>query len=71
MVKVFTKRNCIQCKMTKRKLQELRVPFKEYRLENADAAEYVRQMGFMHAPVVITDDDSWSGFQPSKLEQLA
>jgi glutaredoxin-like protein NrdH len=27
-------------------------------------------MGFMSAPVVITDDDSWAGFKPDKINGL-
>jgi hypothetical protein len=28
-------------------------------------------MGFKSAPVVITDSDSWAGFQPDKINALA
>ena len=28
-------------------------------------------MGYMQAPVVVTDNDHWSGFRPDKIATLA
>jgi glutaredoxin-like protein NrdH len=38
---------------------------------NAEALERVKAMGYMQAPVIETDDDHWSGFQPDKIAALA
>ena len=35
------------------------------------ALERVRGLGFMQAPVVVTETDSWSGFRPDKIAELA
>ena len=35
------------------------------------AAEYVKGLGYMQAPVVVTDDEHWSGFRPDKIEALS
>lgn len=39
--------------------------------EDAQALETVKEMGYMQAPVVITEQDHWSGFRPDKIDELA
>jgi glutaredoxin-like protein NrdH len=39
--------------------------------QDTEAFDKIVGMGFMAAPVVITDDDSWSGFNPDKINRLA
>jgi len=31
----------------------------------------VKSLGYMQAPVVVTDDGHWSGFRPDKIASLA
>jgi glutaredoxin-like protein NrdH len=31
----------------------------------------VKELGYLQAPVVITDEDHWSGFRPDKISELA
>ena len=38
--------------------------------QDPEALERVRSMGYMQAPVVVTEQDSWSGFRPDKIEEL-
>jgi glutaredoxin-like protein NrdH len=38
---------------------------------DAEAFDLVISKGFKSAPVVITDNDSWSGFNPDKISELA
>lgn len=35
------------------------------------ALEMVKELGYLQAPVVITDEDHWSGFRPDKIDELA
>ena len=35
------------------------------------AAAQVKELGYLQAPVVITDEDHWSGFRPDKIAELA
>lgn len=57
--------------MTKRFLDKNDIEYNTIDItENAEALEMVLGMGFASAPVVITENDSWAGFQPEKLEQL-
>lgn len=39
--------------------------------QDADALERVKALGYLQAPVVITDEDHWSGFRPDKIDELA
>lgn len=39
--------------------------------QDVDALEQVKALGYLQAPVVITDEDHWSGFRPDKIDELA
>ncbi|ASZ75606.1 glutaredoxin-like protein [Enterococcus phage phiSHEF4] len=73
MITVYTKNNCMPCKMTKRKLQELGVNYKEHNVdEDLSALEYLMECGFRSLPVVFKDDEPMvtGGFAPNILENL-
>ena len=38
---------------------------------DAEALELVKGLGYLQAPVVVTDEDHWSGFRPDKINELA
>lgn len=71
MVTVYSKPQCVQCEATYRKLNSRGVEYKVVDL-SADpvALEKVKSLGYLQAPVVVTDEDHWSGFRPDKLETL-
>ena len=72
MTTVYTKPSCVQCDMTKRKLDRIGVEYETVDItEDSAAMEMVLGMGFKSAPVVITDTDSWAGFNPDKINSLA
>ncbi len=72
MTTVYTKPACVQCDMTKRMLDKLEIDYDTVDITQDDSAlEMVMSMGFKSAPVVITDSDSWAGFQPDKINALA
>jgi len=72
MVKVYTKSNCPQCTATKRALNRYSIEYTEIDMENdLEALSYVKGLGFQAAPVVITADDSWSGYKPENIKALA
>lgn len=71
-VTVYTKPSCVQCDQTKRFLDKVNIPYDTIDItENQEAFDKVIAMGFKAAPVVITDNDSWAGFNPAKLTKLA
>lgn len=71
-VTVFTKPHCPQCNATKRQLDKLGVPYETVDLaDNPSTLEQLQQAGFKQAPVVITPDNSWSGYRPDLIRALA
>lgn len=71
-VVLYSRNDCIQCKMTKRLLDSEGIAYQEINLdESPESREYVKEeLGFMAAPVVVTDTDAWSGFRPGKIEAI-
>lgn len=74
MITVYTKNNCMPCKMTKRKLQELGVNYKEINVdENLEALEYLMECGFRSLPVVFNSNGApmvTGGYAPNILETI-
>ena len=72
MTTVYTKPACVQCDMTKRYLDKAGVAYETVDItENPDALDMILNMGFSSAPVVMSPEGNWAGFQPDKLSQLA
>lgn len=71
-VTVYTKPACVQCNATYRALDKNGVTYTSVDIsQDAEALERVRALGYMQAPVVITDSEHWSGFRPDKISELA
>jgi glutaredoxin-like protein NrdH len=71
-VTVYTKPNCVQCDATKRTMDKLGVEYSTVDISvDTDAFDMLIAKGFQAAPVVITDTDSWAGFNPAKIAELA
>jgi glutaredoxin-like protein NrdH len=72
MITVYTKPACVQCDATKRLLTKHGLSFETIDItEDQLAYDKIISMGFKSAPVVITDNDSWAGFNPDKINGLA
>lgn len=71
-VTVYTLPLCTKCDQTKLLLDTLEIPYEEINLAEDDAERIrIRDFyGFSSAPVVVTDDDAWSGFDPKKIRGL-
>ncbi|CAM3533476.1 glutaredoxin-like protein NrdH [Micrococcus flavus] len=71
-VTVYTKPACVQCNATYRALDKKGIAYDVVDMsQDPEALERVRGLGFMQAPVVVTETDSWSGFRPDKIDALA
>ncbi|MGJ9371736.1 MULTISPECIES: glutaredoxin-like protein NrdH [Nesterenkonia] len=71
-VTVYTKPACVQCNATYRALDKNGVTYETVDItQDAEALERLRGLGYMQAPVVITESDHWSGFRPDKISELA
>jgi len=72
MVRIYTKPACVQCDATKRMMDKLNIEYEAIDItQDNDAYEMIVSKGFKSAPVVITDSDSWAGFNPDKISGLA
>ena len=71
-ITVYSKPSCVQCNATYRALDAKGIEYSVTDVsQDADALEHVKSLGYMQAPVVITDGDHWSGFRPDKINELA
>lgn len=72
MITVYTKPACVQCDATKKHLDKLNLTYETIDItQDEEAYNKIVGLGFQAAPVVITRDDSWSGYQPAKINELA
>ena len=71
-VTVYSKPACVQCSASYRALDSKGIDYKIVDMsQDVDALERVKALGYLQAPVVITDEDHWSGFRPDKIDELA
>ncbi|MCD7101817.1 glutaredoxin-like protein NrdH [Pseudoclavibacter sp. 13-3] len=71
-VTVYSKPACVQCNATYRALDKRGIDYTVVDItEDAAALAQVKELGYMQAPVVVTDAGHWSGFRPDKIDALA
>ncbi|MEJ4518251.1 glutaredoxin-like protein NrdH [Enterococcus faecium] len=71
-VKIFSKNNCMQCKMVKRFLTENQIAFEEVNIdEQPEAVDWLKAQGFQGVPVITSDAETVIGFRPDQLRKLA
>ena len=73
MVTLYTKPGCPPCVGTKRALDKAGIAYQQFDVtENPDAADAVRALGYLSAPVVVVNDDwHWTGLKYTEIETLA
>lgn len=73
-IKVYSKKGCIQCEMTKMWLNQNKIQYESVDVyENPEKLEEIKLHGFQQLPVVALDehfDNAWSGYNLDKLEEL-
>lgn len=71
-ITVYTKPSCVQCNATYRALDSKGIRYEIKDLaEDAESMEMIKGLGYMQAPVVVTEEGHWSGFRPDKIDELA
>lgn len=50
-------------------LNNLNIPYQE--INGLEHIPELKARGFKQFPVIMTESDSWAGFQPSKIQKLA
>lgn len=70
-VQVYSKENCVQCNATYRALDKESIDYDVTMLEdNPDILEQFKTEGYLQAPVVVANGETWSGFRPDKIKEL-
>ena len=70
-ITIFSKNNCMQCKMTKKLLDKEGADYQEINIdERPEMIDYVKDLGLSAAPVIKAGDIIFSGFQPAKLKEI-
>lgn len=72
MLKVIGKTNCIQCKMTRKLLDQAKVDYQYINLaEHPSLIEKIKATGVSQVPIILRDDRLlFTGFRPDKLKAL-
>ncbi len=71
-ITVYSKPQCPQCEATYRALRKQGLNYRTVDLsEDTEALEYIKSLGYQQAPVVMTDNDHWSGFRPDRIKKAA
>ena len=71
-ITVYSKPSCVQCTATYRALDKKGLEYEILDVSvDEQALETVRGLGYMQAPVVVSEGDHWSGFRPDRIEELA
>lgn len=72
MVTIYTQNPCQPCRMTKKEFVKKGIDFQEISIaDNPEAREAVLALGYMQAPVVVTENGHWGGFRPDMIAELA
>lgn len=70
-ITVYSKPACVQCTATRRALDSAGLEYEVLDVTTDSAAlETVRRLGYMQAPVVVSDAGHWSGFRPDLITEL-
>ncbi len=69
---VYSTPACVQSRATIHALEARGIAFEEIDLtRDGEAHRTIQVMGYRQAPVVVADEDHWTGFRPDRLGGLA
>jgi len=72
MVTLYSKPSCVQCTATSKALNNAGISYRYVDVTTDEQAlETVKSLGYMAAPVVVTEDTHWSGFRPDLIATLS
>ena len=72
MITIYSKPSCVQCVATAREMDKRDIEYNYVDItEDSDAMDVVTNMGYRQVPVVVADDEHWTGFRPDKIGELA
>ncbi|AIM64231.1 Glutaredoxin family protein NrdH [Weissella ceti] len=72
MTKIYSKYNCVKCRVVKQRMKENNIPFEEVNVEeNENELIRLRELGVREMPYVESEVGNFSGVQMDKLNELA
>ena len=70
-VVIYTLPSCVQCDTSKRMMNRLGIEYEEIDMSKDDAAvEYVKELGYTAAPIIVNGSTHWSGFRMEMINGL-
>lgn len=67
-ITVYSKPRCVQCDATYRALDRSGTPYRKVDVSaDPEALQYIINLGYQQAPVVVVGDEHWSGFRPDRI----
>jgi glutaredoxin-like protein NrdH len=71
-ITVYTKPACVQCTATYKAFDKQGITYDTVDISlDTEARDYVMALGYLQAPVVVTENEHWSGFRPDRIKALA
>lgn len=71
-ITIYSQPSCVQCTATYKALDKLGLDYDVVDLStDADALDQVKALGYQQAPVVMVDEEHWSGFRPDLIKATA
>ena len=68
---VYSKPACVQCTATTRALDAKGIGYELVDLTaDEEAMNFVQQLGYRQAPVVVAGDTHWAGFRPDMINAI-
>ncbi|EKT59461.1 glutaredoxin-like protein NrdH [Providencia sneebia] len=72
VITIYSKPDCVQCNATYQALDRKSIPYQVIDLtQDQEALLFVRQLGYQQVPVVVADQEHWSGFRPDIINRLS
>ncbi|GAP61391.1 glutaredoxin-like protein NrdH [Arthrobacter sp. Hiyo1] len=65
-----TGRECSKCTATKKAMERRGITYQVREMTDAER-EAFKKAGYMSAPVVVTEAETWAGFRPDKILALS
>ena len=70
-VVIYTLPSCVQCDTSKRLMNRLGIEYEEIDMSKDEAAvEYVKELGYTAAPIIVNGTTHWSGFRMEMINGL-
>jgi glutaredoxin-like protein NrdH len=71
-ITVYTKPACVKCTATYKALDKQGITYDTVDISlDTEARDYVMALGYLQAPVVVTENQHWSGFRADRIKALA